>query len=87
MLRCADDTLYTGITTDLERRLREHNGELSGGAKATRMKRPVVLVWSEKHPSRSEASRREYAIKQLSRAEKSTLIAKRTRRLPDKSPR
>ena len=70
LLRCADDTLYTGITTDLFRRLRQHNGELAGGAKYTRAKRPVQLVWSDRCASRSEASIREAWLKKLSRGEK-----------------
>ena len=68
MLRCADGTLYTGWTTDLERRLAAHNaGE---GAKYTRSRRPVVLVYSETLPTRQEALRREAAIKRLTRAQK-----------------
>jgi putative endonuclease len=74
IVECADKSLYTGITTDAVRRLKEHNGEEKGGAKATRMKRPVTLVYTEKHPSRSDASRREYEIKQFSREEKLALI-------------
>ncbi len=62
MLECADGTLYTGITTDLERRLEEHNSS-DKGAKYTRARRPVNLVYSEKYPDRSSASKREYAIK------------------------
>ncbi len=74
ILRCADGSLYTGITTDVARRLREHNGELPRGAKATRAKRPVELVYTETFSSRSSASRREYAIKKLTRARKDALI-------------
>ncbi len=73
ILRCADDTLYTGITTDLERRLVEHNGRLSG-AKYTRPRRPVVLVYSQRFRSRSAAAREEARIKQLTRVEKLALI-------------
>lgn len=77
MLRCADDTFYAGITTNLERRLREHNGELKGrGAKCTRARRPVVLVYQEKCVNRSEASKREAAIKKMSREEKCKLLQK-----------
>ncbi len=73
ILRCADNTLYTGITTDIARRLKEHNlGEK--WAKYTRMRRPVELIYEETHPTRSEASKREYSIKQLSRSEKENLI-------------
>ena len=70
MLRCSDDTLYTGVTTDTQRRLRQHNGELVGGAKYTRLRRPVELIWTEPHPDRSTASKREYAIKKLPRQKK-----------------
>ncbi|WP_276273296.1 GIY-YIG nuclease family protein [Haloarcula litorea] len=73
VLRCSDDTLYTGYTTDVERRVREHDaGE---GAKYTRGRRPVELVHVESFESRSAAMSREYEIKQLSRAEKERLVA------------
>jgi putative endonuclease len=74
MLRCTDGSLYTGVTTDIERRLRQHNGELTGGAKYTRLRRPVALVWQEQCADRSSACRREYAIKQLNRAQKIKLL-------------
>ena len=74
ILQCADDTLYTGITNDLEKRLQQHNGDLKNGAKYTRSRQPVTLVYSEATGSRSEASKREYAIKSLSRREKQSLI-------------
>lgn len=74
ILRCADSTLYTGITTDTERRVQEHNTDDKKGAKYTRIRRPVELVYSESYENRSEASKREYAIKQLSREEKLRLI-------------
>lgn len=73
ILSCADETLYTGITTDLERRIRQHNGELVGGAKYTRVRRPVSLYWQEEHIDRSSASKREYEIKRLSRQKKERL--------------
>jgi putative endonuclease len=72
MLLCADKTLYTGITTDLNRRLLEHNSSQKG-AKYSKTRRPVVLIWSEKQPNRSEAAKREWAIKQLTRSEKERL--------------
>ena len=68
LLECADRTLYTGITTDLERRVGEHNA--GSGAKYTASRTPVVLVYSEKAPSRSRASQRERAIKRMTRAAK-----------------
>ena len=70
LLRCADSSLYTGITTNPERRLRQHNGELAGGAQYTRGRRPVALVWMETWPDRSGAQRREAAVRRLSRADK-----------------
>lgn len=75
IVECADTTLYTGITTDLERRLSEHN-QSEKWAKYTKARRPVTLVYSEKHASRSEACKREYAIKQLSREEKLEMMRK-----------
>ena len=73
ILRCADDTLYTGITTDLARRVRMH--DIGRGAKYTRGRGPVRLVYSEACASRAEASKREYALKRLPRGEKERLIA------------
>jgi len=73
ILKCSDDTLYTGITTDIERRVFEHNSSPKG-AKYTKLRRPVELVYSEESEDRSSASKREYAIKQLSRKEKLELI-------------
>lgn len=73
ILRCGDGSLYTGYTTDLTRRVWEHNHS-NKGAKYTRSRRPVVLVHSESYSSRSDAMKREYAIKQLSRADKLKLI-------------
>ena len=74
ILRCADGTLYSGITTDPDRRIRQHNGELVGGAKYTRNRRPVELVWQEPHLDRSAASKRESLLKKLSRKAKLQLI-------------
>lgn len=77
MLRCADDSLYTGITTDVERRVDEHNGlSKIAGAKCTRARRPVTLVYTEKCSNRSRAGKREWEIKQLSRVQKLILIEK-----------
>lgn len=75
ILRCADTTLYTGITTDLERRIIEHN-ESEKWAKYTKMRRPVELIYSEEYDSRSEASKREYEIKKMTRIEKIQLSTK-----------
>lgn len=74
ILKCADSTLYTGITTDLERRIKEHNFSIRG-AKYTAVRRPVKIVYSEEFTGRSEASKREALIKKLSRADKLRLIA------------
>lgn len=68
-LRCEDGTVYTGITTDLERRVREHNTSKLG-AKYTRARRPVKLIYSKKFESRSEALVEEARIKKMSRSEK-----------------
>ena len=74
IVKCADNTFYTGIATELERRIEEHNGS-DKGAKYTRVRRPVRLVYSEEYPDRSSASKREYEIKKkMSRAEKLKLI-------------
>lgn len=75
IVRCQDGTLYTGYTTDLDRRLREHNGEIKGGARYTRGRGPVTLVHREEHGSMAEALRREAAIKRLSRNQKERLAA------------
>ena len=73
MLRCGDDSLYTGITTDLLRRLQTH--QAGKGAKYTRSHLPVTLAYWETQPDRSAALRRERQLKALSRAEKLRLIA------------
>ena len=75
IVKCSDATLYTGITTDLTRRLDEHNNSPKG-AKYTKVRRPVELVYSEKCKDRSSASKREYIIKKLSRMKKEALIDK-----------
>ncbi len=75
LLRCADRTLYAGVTADLDRRLRQHNGELAGGARYTHGRRPVKLVWCEPAPDRATAQRREAALKRLSRTAKEALVA------------
>lgn len=75
VLRCADGSLYTGITTDVARRLAEHNGDGAAGARYTRSRRPVTLAYAEAAASRAEAARREAAIKRLDRARKLALCA------------
>lgn len=73
LLMCADGTFYTGITTDPARRLRQHNGELTGGARYTQARRPVELAWQGPCESRSEAAKAEYRIRRLSRRQKLAL--------------
>ena len=74
ILKCADNTLYTGYTTDLERRVLEHNN-FDKGAKYTRGRRPVELVYSEAFDSRSKAQKREAEIKKMTRSQKLALVA------------
>lgn len=73
MLECSDTSLYTGITTDLERRINEHNNS-TRGAKYTKTRRPVHMVYFELADDRSKASKREREIKKLTRKEKLDLI-------------
>jgi len=74
IVKCADATLYTGIATQLDRRIEEHNSSPKG-AKYTRIRRPVKLVYSEEYADRSAASKREYEIKKkMTRKEKLALI-------------
>jgi len=74
ILCCADKTLYTGITTDIARRLKEHN-EAKNGAKYTKMRRPVTLVYRKLYKDRSSATKAEAALKSLSKQDKERLIA------------
>ena len=73
IVRCADGTLYTGITRDAVRRVEEHNSHDGLGARYTRSRQPVALVYQEAATSRSEALKREYQIKQMSREAKQRL--------------
>lgn len=73
ILRCADGTLYTGWTNDLEMRLAAHNN--GSGSKYTRARRPVTLFYFEAYADKTDAMRREYAIKQLTRSHKLALAA------------
>jgi len=72
LVRCADGTFYTGVTTDMARRLLEHNSSLKGAA-YTKARRPVTLVYQEDQPDRSTAQKREYVLRNLSRQEKQKL--------------
>ena len=74
ILECVDGSLYCGISNNLEKRLKQHKGEIKGGAKYTRSHWPCKLVYKEKSTSRSEASQREVVIKKMSRDEKQALI-------------
>ena len=73
MVRCSDQTLYTGIAKNIEKRVSEHNSE-KGGARYTRARRPVTLVYTEPAASRSEAARREWQIKKMPLLKKKSLI-------------
>ena len=77
ILQCADSTLYTGIARDVQRRLKQHNGEVAGGPRYTSGRRPVRLLWSDLAPDQGTALRREAAIKKLSRGEKLRLAGGR----------
>jgi putative endonuclease len=77
MVRCSDGTFYTGYTCDLEKRIAKHN--TGRGAKYTRCRLPVVLIFSKEFPSKSEAMSGEYNLKQLNRKEKELLINERSR--------
>jgi putative endonuclease len=74
LLRCADGSLYCGITTHLERRLAEHNGDHGAGARYTRSRRPVELAYHERMASRADAACREAELKRLSRSAKLALV-------------
>ncbi len=74
LLLCSDNTLYTWITTDLDRRIFEHN-ESDLGAKYTKIRRPVQLIWSKEFETRSEASKEEWRIKKMKREEKQQLCS------------
>ena len=73
MVLCKDNTLYTGWTNDLEKRLAAHNA--GTGAKYTKTRRPVTMVYAEEHEEKRDAMRREVQIKQLTRIEKLRLIS------------
>lgn len=73
ILKCADGTLYTGITTDLKRRVGEHNSS-KFGARYTRSRGPVKIVYSKKFKNRSTASKEEAKVKKLKRVDKLHLI-------------
>ncbi len=74
ILRCGDGSLYTGVTTDPQRRLRQHRGEIKGGARYTRARLPIEMVYLESKSNRSEATKREAQIKRLKVKAKEALI-------------
>ncbi len=74
LLRCADNSLYAGVTTDLARRIHEHNYNDRLAAKYTRVRRPVTLVYAEQCESRKAACQREYQVRKLNKAKKEQLI-------------
>ena len=74
ILECCDKSLYCGITNNIERRLKQHSGELKGGAKYTFSRRPCYLVYQEKSASRKEALIREFEIKKMPKSQKIELI-------------
>ncbi len=73
ILKCSDGSFYTGITPNIEKRLKQHNGILKGGSTYTRSRRPVKLKYFEKLNNKSQALKREYEIKKLNHKEKSSL--------------
>lgn len=75
MVRTHSNQLYTGISTDPNRRLRQHKGELVGGAKALRGKGPLQLVYQQAYTDRASASKAEYQLKKLSKRDKEQLVA------------
>lgn len=74
LLRCNDNSLYAGITTDIERRLHQHN-HTKLGAKYTRAKRPVTLAFIESATDKSSASKREYQLRKLTKTSKEQLVS------------
>ncbi len=75
MVYCADGTYYTGKTFNLVRRMRQHNGELAGGAKYTKARRPVLLKYFEEHDSNKTAAYRESQLKKLTHKQKENLCS------------
>jgi putative endonuclease len=80
--RCSDDSLYTGYCVDLKEREEKHN--LGEGARYTRARRPIQMVYHEEYPTRSEAMRREYEIKTWSRKKKEELLKKSAKKTANK---
>jgi len=74
VLICFDNSFYCGITTNLEKRLKQHNGAINGGAKYTRSRRPCKYIYKEAAQNRSDALKKEAAFKKLSRKQKEKYI-------------
>ena len=75
LLRCADNSLYAGITTDIERRVKEHNDDNKRAAKYTRARRPVALAYMEKAEDKKCAAQREYRLRKLNKPAKEALVS------------
>ncbi len=75
ILRCSDNSLYTGITKDIEKRIKEHNSGNKTGAKYTRSRAPVTLVYTENVETRSHATKRELEIKKMSKKSKEMMLS------------
>lgn len=73
IVKCSDKSYYTGITIDIKNRLRQHNGEIVGGATYTSIRKPVKLIYTETYKTHLEAARREVAIKKMPRDKKEEL--------------
>lgn len=76
ILRCSDNSLYSGVTNDLQRRVEEHNSGLSRSAKYTRSRKPVQLIYHEQYEDKPTAMKREAAVKKLSKIKKEELVKK-----------
>lgn len=74
ILKCADKSFYTGIAKNLQQRIKQHNGQIKGGATYTRTRQPVKLFYSEEFSTRSEALKREHQIKKLTHSQKANLL-------------
>lgn len=81
VLHCADDSFYAGYTTDPERREKEHNNGI--GSKYTKTRRPVKMIYDQGFETRSEATKAEYAFKQLTRRQKEICLKKWKKEMPD----
>ena len=74
VLLCSDNSFYCGITKDVKRRLKQHNGIIKGGAKYTRGRRPCKVIYTKKASDRSDASKKEFLFKKLSRRDKEKFL-------------